>query len=53
MAEEDPSEMHRLLSRLPIFVDNSVEEIASHANRMMTICPPKELVKLSRCQLKM
>ena len=53
MQEDDPSEMHRLLTNLPLFEHESVGQIALQADRLLKLLPPAELVKQSKLRLQM
>lgn len=53
LQEDDPSEMHRLLTNLPVFEQHSVDEIALEAYRLLKACPPIHLEKISGQNLQM
>ena len=53
MTEDDPSEMHRLLTNLPLFEHQSFGQIAREAHHLLKLLPPEELVKKSKLRLRM
>ena len=49
--EEDPAEMHRLLTNLPPLESLTADELAQQAVSIYRRCPPKQLLKRSRMRM--